>query len=46
LRLAVQVAGFLKDKAFAERALGLMAMHNPAAVPMAQSYIDSAFDAE
>ena len=46
LRLAVQVAGFLKDKAFAERALGLMAMHNPASVPMAQSYIDSAFDAE
>ena len=46
LRLAVQVAGFLKDKAFAERALGLMAMHNPAAVPMAQSYIDSAFAAE
>ena len=46
LRLAVQVAGFLKDKAFAERALELMAMHNPAAVPMAQSYIDSAFAAE
>jgi hypothetical protein len=46
LRLAVQVAGFLKDKAFAERALGLMAMHNPASVPMAQSYIDSAFAAE
>ena len=46
LRLAVQVAGFLKDKAFAERALGLMAMHNPAAVPMAQSFIDSAFAAE
>ena len=46
LRLAVQVAGFLKDKAFAERALGLMTMHNPASVPMAQSYIDSAFAAE
>ena len=46
LRLAVQVAGFLKDKAFAERALGLMAIHNPAAVPMAKSYIDSAFAAE
>ena len=46
LRLAVQVAGFLKDKAFAERALGLMAVHNPAAVPMAQSYIDSAFAKE
>ena len=46
LRLAVQVAGFLKDKAFAERALGLMAMHNPAAVPMAQSYIDRAFAAK
>ena len=46
LRLAVQVAGFLKDKAFAERALGLMTMHSPASVPMAQSYIDSAFAAE
>jgi len=46
LRLAVQVAGYLKDKDFAERALGLMAMHNPTAVPMAQSYIDSAFAAE
>ncbi|MDB9890021.1 serine protease [Alphaproteobacteria bacterium] len=46
LRLAVQVAGFLKDKAFAELALGLMAIHNPAAVPMAKSYIDSAFAAE
>ena len=46
LRLAVQVAGFLKDKAFAERALRLMAVHNPAALPMAQSYIDSAFAEE
>ena len=33
LRLVVQVAGVLKDKVFAERLLGLMAMHDPAAVP-------------
>lgn len=46
LRLAVQVAGVLKDREFADRALALMAVHNPAAVPMAQSFIDSAFAAE
>ena len=46
LRLAVQVAGVLKDKVFAERVLGLMAMHDPAAVPMARRFTDKAFASE
>ena len=46
LRLAVQVAGVLKDKVFAERVLGLMAMHDPTAVPMARRFTDRAFASE
>ena len=46
LRLAVQVAGVSKDKKFAERVLRLMAVHNPAAMPMAQGFIDKAFASE
>ena len=46
LRLALQVAGVSKDKKFAERVLRLMAVHNPAAMPMAQGFIDKAFAPE
>lgn len=46
LRLAVQVAGVSKDKKFAERVLRLMAVHNPAAMPMAQGFINKAFASE
>jgi hypothetical protein len=46
LRLAVQVAGVSKDKNFAERVLSLVEVHNPAAMPMAQGFINKAFASE
>lgn len=44
LRLGAQVAGMLKDRAFADRVLALMQAHNPAALPLAQDFIDKAFE--
>lgn len=43
LRLAIQVAGVLKDKSFADRVLAMMEAHNPAALPLAREFIDKAF---
>ena len=43
LRMAVQVAGGLGDRAFGMRALDLMRQHNPAAVPLAESFLEQAF---
>lgn len=44
LRLSVQVAAMLKDRVFAEQVLALMEKHNPAALPLAQSFVEQAFD--
>ena len=43
LRMAVQVAGGLGARNFGMRALDLMRRHNPAAVPLAESFLDQAF---
>ena len=43
LRLSVQVAGLLKDEAFAEKSLELMREHNPNAVEFAQEFLNSSF---
>ena len=43
LRMAVQVAGGLGDRAFGMWALDLMRQHNPAAVPLAESFLEQAF---
>ena len=43
LRMAVQVAGTLGDRAFADEVLDLMRRHNPAALPLAESFLKQAF---
>ena len=43
LRLGIQTAGLLKDRAFADEVLELMRHHNPAALPLAESFISEAF---
>jgi len=43
LRLGIQTAGLLKDQAFADEVLELMRQHNPAALPLAESFIKEAF---
>ncbi|MEX0502417.1 trypsin-like peptidase domain-containing protein [Alphaproteobacteria bacterium LSUCC0719] len=43
LRMAVQVAGGVGDREFGEQALDLMRRHNPAAVPLAESFLKQAF---
>ena len=43
LRMAVQVAGGVGDREFGEQALDLMRRHNPAAVPLAESFLNQAF---
>ena len=42
LRMAVQVAGGLGDREFGMLALDLMRRHNPAAVPLAESFLEQA----
>ena len=41
LRLAVQVAGMLKDKQFGQEAIDLMRIHNPNAVELAEEFLTS-----
>ena len=43
LRMSIQGAGATGDKAFAYRVLELMKEHNPAAAPLAESFIENAF---
>ena len=43
LRMAVQVAGSLGDRTFADEVLALMRRHNPAALPLAESFLKQAF---
>ena len=43
LRLAVQVAGILKDKEMSNQVIGLMTKHNKEALPLAKKFIDNAF---
>ncbi|MDC0063135.1 trypsin-like peptidase domain-containing protein [Candidatus Puniceispirillum sp.] len=43
LRLSIQNAGIVRDRAFADKALDLMEKHNPSALPLANSYIENAF---
>lgn len=43
LRMAIQVAGVLQDRGFADNVLEMMRRHNPAAVPLAESFIKDAF---
>ena len=43
LRMAIQVAGVLQDRVFADDVLEMMRTHNPAAVPLAESFIKDAF---
>ena len=43
LRLGIQTAGLLKDRPFADEVLELMRQHNPAALPLAESFISEAF---
>jgi hypothetical protein len=43
LRMAVQVAGGLGEREFGMQALELMRRHNPAAVPLAESFLEQAF---
>jgi len=43
LRMAAQVAGALGDRRFADKVLDLMRTHNPAAVPLAESFLNEAF---
>lgn len=46
LRLGAQVAGILKDREFADQVIALMKKHNPAALPLAQSFIEKALDGQ
>ena len=46
LRLGAQVAGMLKDQNLANDVLELMEIHNPAAVPLARSFIDKALNGQ
>ena len=43
LRMSIQGAAAVGDKIFADRVLELMKEHNPAAVPLAESFIENAF---
>jgi hypothetical protein len=43
LRMSIQGAGAVGDKIFADRVLELMKKHNPSAVPLAESFLESAF---
>ena len=43
LRMSIQSAGMVGDKAFADKVLNLMERHNPSALPLAKSYIENAF---
>jgi hypothetical protein len=43
LRMAVQVAGGLGEREFGMQVLELMRRHNPAAVPLAESFLGQAF---
>ena len=43
LRMGIQGAGAIGDRAFADRVLELMKKHNPSAVPLAESFIENAF---
>ena len=43
LRLSIQNAGIVRDRAFADKALDLMERYNPSALPLANSYIENAF---
>lgn len=43
LRMAVQVAVATGDRVFADKVLELMRTHNPAAVPLAESFVSDAF---
>ena len=43
LRLGVQVAGILKDKAMSENVLELMSKYNKEALPLAKKFIENAF---
>ena len=43
LRLSIQNAAMVRDRAFADKALNLMERHNPSALPLANSYIENAF---
>ena len=43
LRMAIQVAGVQKDRTFADNVLKTMRAYNPAAVPLAESFIKDAF---
>ena len=44
LRLAVQAAAFTKNKEFGEKAISLMEIHNPGAVPLAKDFLNSALN--
>ena len=41
--MGIQTAGMLKDKEFADEVLALMRVHNPAALPLAESFVKEAF---
>jgi len=43
LRLAVQVAGLLKDKKMSQNVLNLISLYNKDALPMAKKFIENAF---
>lgn len=43
LRMSVQSAGMVGDRAFADKVLTLMERHNPSALPLAKSYLENAF---
>jgi len=43
LRMSIQSAGMIGDRAFAEKILSLMGKYNPAALPLAKSYLENAF---
>ena len=43
LRMAIQVPGVLQDRTFADHVLEMMRAYNPAAVPLAESFIKDAF---
>ena len=44
LRLGVQVAGILKDKEMSSNVLDLMSVYNKDALPLAEKFIDNAFN--
>lgn len=46
LRLAIQTAGFLKDRAFADSTLLLMEKHNPNALPLAKQFLENQFSVQ